>query len=155
CFTYTHLYKLPILCLHFFTVYGPRQRPDLAIRKFIESIDTGRPITLFGDGQTSRDYTYVDDTVQGVVAALHHDALYDVFNLGNSHPVGLITLVRLIEEALSKKADIKWLPMQPGDVTTTYADISKAKRVLGYDPQTPIEAGIRKFAAWCRSAVSS
>ena len=150
-YTYSHLYKLPVLCLRFFTVYGPRQRPDLAIRKFTEMIDAGRPIPLFGDGSSSRDYTYVDDTVQGILAALGYDrSAYDIFNLGNSTPIDLLGLVHLIEENLGKKAEIQWLPMQPGDVPITYADISKSKRLLGYDPQTPITEGIRKFVEWYR-----
>ena len=151
CYTYTHLYKLPVLCLRFFTVYGPRQRPDLAIRKFTSLIDAGKPIPVFGDGSTSRDYTYVEDTVSGILAALHHDAMYDIFNLGNSAPVKLLELIRLIETNLGKKAEIKWLPDQPGDVPITYADIDKAKRVLGYDPQTPMAEGIRKFVEWYRA----
>ncbi|MGH9614043.1 MAG: GDP-mannose 4,6-dehydratase [Bryobacteraceae bacterium] len=150
-YTYSHLYKLPVICLRFFTVYGPRQRPDLAIRKFTEMIDAGRPIPLFGDGSSSRDYTYVEDTVQGILAALAYDrTTYDIFNLGNSTPIDLLSLVQLIEENLGKKAGIQWLPMQPGDVPITYADISKSKRLLGYDPQTPISEGIRKFVEWYR-----
>lgn len=150
-FTYSHLYGLSITCLRFFTVYGPRQRPDLAIRKFTQMIDAGQPIPVFGDGSAGRDYTYVEDTVQGVVAALHHQGGYDVFNLGNSHPVGLNTLISTIEDALGKKAVIKRLPDQPGDVPITYADITKAKRTLGYEPRTPFEDGIRKFVSWYRS----
>jgi UDP-glucuronate 4-epimerase len=151
CYTYSHLYKLPVICLRFFTVYGPRQRPDLAIRKFTGLIDAGKPIPVFGDGSTSRDYTYVDDTVSGIVAALHHDTTYDIFNLGNSSPVKLTELIHLIETNLGKQAVIKWLPDQPGDVPITYADISKAKHLLGYDPRTPIAEGIRKFVEWYRA----
>jgi UDP-glucuronate 4-epimerase len=148
CFTYSHLYGLSVVCLRFFTVYGPRQRPDLAIRKFTEMIDAGCPIPVFGDGKSGRDYTYVDDTVQGILAALRHDCAYDIFNLGNSQPVDLNTMISTIETALNRKAQIQWLPDQPGDVPITYADISKARRVLGYNPGTPFSEGIQKFVAW-------
>jgi UDP-glucuronate 4-epimerase len=147
-YTYAHLYGLQVVCLRFFTVYGPRQRPDLAIRKFITMIDRGQPIPVFGDGSSGRDYTFVDDTVQGIMGALTHDCGYETFNLGNSHPVQLITLIRTIEEALGKKAEIQWLPHQPGDVPITYADISKAQRLLGYHPQTPLADGIEAFLKW-------
>lgn len=150
-FTYSHLYGLSVVCLRFFTVYGPRQRPDLAIRKFTEMIDTGQPLPVFGDGSSGRDYTYVDDTIQGILAALHYDCRYEVFNLGNSSPVELLTLIRLIEAALGKKADIQWLPNQPGDVPITFADITKARRVLGYSPRTPLPEGIERFVAWHRA----
>ncbi len=152
CFTYSHLFGIDCVCLRFFTVYGPRQRPDLAIRKFTRMIDEGRPIPFFGDGTAGRDYTYVDDTVDGVIRAMHHDTRYDVFNLGNSHPVSLSAMVAAIEAALGKKAIIDRQPDQPGDVPITYADISKAKRILGYNPKTPFEDGIRKFVAWHRAA---
>ncbi len=148
CFTYSHLYGLSAICLRFFTVYGPRQRPDLAIRKFIGAIGRGEPIPVFGDGSTSRDYTYVNDTVQGIVAALFHDARFDVFNLGNSSPIRLIDLIRLIERAVGREAIIRWKPEQPGDVRTTYADITKARTLLGYRPATAIDAGIEAFVNW-------
>ena len=147
-YTYSHLYGLQVACLRFFTVYGPRQRPDLAIRKFISRIDHGQPIPVFGDGSSGRDYTFVSDTVQGILGALAYDCAYDVFNLGNSHPAQLITLIRTIEGALGKKAEIQWLPNQPGDVPITYADISKAQQLLGYRPQTPLAQGIQKFLEW-------
>ncbi len=147
-YVYSHLYGLSVACLRFFTVYGPRQRPDLAIRKFTSWIDAGRPIPVYGDGSSSRDYTYVDDTVQGIAAAIRHDTLYDVFNLGNSSPVSLTTLIGLIESNLGKKAIIQRLPDQPGDVPTTCADITKAESLLGYRPRTPLAAGIRKFVEW-------
>jgi len=150
CFTYSHLYGLEVVCLRFFTVFGPRQRPDLAIRKFVASIDRGAPIPVFGDGSSGRDYTYVADTVDGIVAALHHQTRYDVFNLGNSHPIDLNTMIRTIEDALGKRAVIDWQPEQPGDVPITFADISKAKRVLGYDPKTKFERGIEQFVSWYR-----
>jgi UDP-glucuronate 4-epimerase len=147
-YTYSHLYGLRVACLRFFTVYGPRQRPDLAIRKFITMIDRGQTIPVFGDGSSGRDYTFVSDTVQGIMGALAHDCAYDVFNLGNSQPVQLITLIRTIEEALDKKAKIQWLPDQPGDVPITYADISKAQKLLGYRPQVPLAQGIQTFLKW-------
>jgi UDP-glucuronate 4-epimerase len=150
CYTYSHLYNLSVTCLRFFTVYGPRQRPDLAIRKFTEWIDAGRPIPVFGDGSSRRDYTYIDDIVEGIVAALHHRAPFDVFNLGNSSPIDLLGLIGLIESALGRPAKLNWLPAQPGDVPITFADISKAKRILGYDPQTPIAEGIQSFVDWYR-----
>lgn len=147
-YTYSHLYGLSVVCLRFFTVYGPRQRPDLAIRKFITMIDRGQPIPVFGDGSSGRDYTFVNDTVQGIMGALAYDCAYDVFNLGNSHPVTLMTLIQTIEAALGKKAEIRWLPDQPGDVPITYADISKANRLLGYHPQTALRPGIEAFLQW-------
>jgi UDP-glucuronate 4-epimerase len=147
-YAFSHLYGLQVVCLRFFTVYGPRQRPDLAIRKFITMIDQSRPIPVFGDGSSGRDYTYVADTVEGVMGALAYDCAFDIFNLGNSHPVRLIELVRTIESALGRKAEIQWLPEQPGDVPITYADISKAQTVLGYHPQTSFQAGIEKFLSW-------
>jgi UDP-glucuronate 4-epimerase len=150
CFTYHQLAKMPITCLRFFTVYGPRQRPDLAIHKFIRLIETGQPIQLFGDGTTSRDYTYVDDTVDGVVAALDRPQDYAIYNLGSHHPVSLIDMVRTIERVTGKTAQIEWKPVQPGDVTTTYADVTRAGADLGYAPKVPFEEGIRRMVAWWR-----
>lgn len=149
-YTYSHLYQLSVVCLRFFTVYGPRQRPDLAIRKFIERIEAGQPIQVFGDGSSGRDYTFVSDTVCGILGALDYDCRYDVLNLGNSHPIGLMEMIRTIEDAVGRKAIIEWLPDQPGDVPITYADISKARRLLGYDPKTPFAEGIGKFVDWRR-----
>ncbi len=148
CFTYSHLYAIRTVCLRFFTVYGPRQRPDLAIHKFAKLITQGRPIPVFGDGTAGRDYTFYTDTVDGIVSALHHDCEFDVFNLGNSHPVELDTLITTLESSLGKKANINRLPDQPGDVPITYADISKAKRLLGYSPRVPFEQGIEEFVGW-------
>jgi UDP-glucuronate 4-epimerase len=148
CHVYSHLYGMSAICLRFFTVYGPRQRPDLAIRKFAESIAAGRPIPVFGDGSTGRDYTYIDDIVAGILAALGHDARFDVFNLGNSSPVLLRDMIAAIERVLGRKAVIDRQPLQPGDVPITFADISKARRVLGWAPQTPLETGIRRMAEW-------
>lgn len=147
-YTYSHLYGLKVICLRFFTVYGPRQRPDLAIRKFIEMIDQGRSIPVFGDGTTGRDYTFVTDTVDGIVRALEYDCRYETFNLGNSHPIQLRALIQTIERAIGKRAKIQPMPEQPGDVPITYADISKAQKLLGYDPKVTIEDGIRRFVDW-------
>jgi UDP-glucuronate 4-epimerase len=147
-YTYAHLYGLRVVCLRFFTVYGPRQRPDLAIRKFITMIDRGVPIPVYGDGSSGRDYTFVADTVEGIMGALAYDCSYDIFNLGNSHPVKLISLIQTIEAALGKKADLRWLPEQPGDVPITYADISRARKLLGYQPHTRLQQGIECFLNW-------
>src|SRR6266496_3003354 len=137
---YHHVYGMDIVLLRFFTVYGPRQRPDLAIHKFARLIAAGRPIPVFGDGSTRRDYTYVDDIIGGVLAAIHYDASnYEVINLGESRTVELRELISLLEKELDAHAIIDRQPSQPGDVPQTYADISKARRLLGYDPQTPIE----------------
>jgi len=149
--TYSHLHGLRIVVLRFFTVYGPRQRPDLAISKFTRLIDRGEPVPVFGDGSTQRDYTYVDDVLQGVLAALDYDSsAFEIFNLGESRTVPLSRLVELIEDALGKKAHVERLPLQPGDVSLTHADVSKARRLLNYDPGVPIEEGIRRFVAWHR-----
>ena len=148
CATYTHLYGLPTLCLRFFTVYGPGQRPDMAIHKFARFIDTGKPIPFFGDGSSRRDYTWVDDIQQGLVNALTAEYRHEIVNLGESNTTTLSDLVRSIEEGLGKKAVLERLPDQPGDVPTTYADISKAKALLGYAPTTPFPVGIGKFIRW-------
>jgi UDP-glucuronate 4-epimerase len=150
CHTWAHLYGLKTVCLRFFTVYGPRQRPDLAIRKFTEAIERGTPIPVFGDGSTARDYTFIGDIVRGILAAADYDCGFDVFNLGNSEPVPLMTMIRTIEQALGKEARIERFPDQPGDVPITYADISKARRLLGYDPRTSFAEGIDRFVAWHR-----
>lgn len=151
CHTYTHLYGMRIVCLRFFTVYGARQRPDLAIHKFAKLITEGRPIPVFGDGTTRRDYTYIDDIIAGLRAAIDYEASeYEVINLGESRTVELRELISLLENALGERAAIDWQPMQPGDVPQTFADITKARRLLGYDPQTQIEEGIGKFVEWFR-----
>jgi len=150
CHVYHHLYDLPIVCLRFFTVYGPRQRPDLAIHKFARLIEAGEPIPMYGDGTSRRDYTYVSDIVDGVLAALDRPLDFEIINLGNSEPVRLRDLIRIIEEAMEKQARIDQLPEQPGDVPVTYADITKARRLLGYDPQFPIRQGIQSFVEWFR-----
>jgi UDP-glucuronate 4-epimerase len=150
CHTYWHLYKLPIFCLRFFTVYGPRQRPDLAIHKFTRLIFNDKPIPLFGDGSTSRDYTFVDDIVDGIMASLERCDRYRIYNLGGCDPVSLKTLVEQIEKAVGKKATIQYRPRQPGDVERTYADITRSAAELGYKPKTPLAEGLRKFVAWFR-----
>ncbi len=146
---YSHLHGMRVVCLRFFTVYGARQRPDLAIHKFARLISEGRPIQIFGDGTARRDYTYIDDIVSGVLAAMSYDgSLFEIINLGESQTIELLRLVELLEQALGKRASIEHKPMQPGDVPVTYADISKARKLLGYDPQTKIETGIGKFVEW-------
>lgn len=152
CHTYSHLYDIRTICLRFFTVYGARQRPDLAIHKFSELIWENKPIPMFGDGSTRRDYTYVDDIIQGVRAAIDYDGSnYEIFNLGESQTIELKDLIRLLEENLGKKAIIEQKPMQPGDVPLTFADISKARELLNYNPTTKIEQGIPKFTDWFKS----
>jgi UDP-glucuronate 4-epimerase len=148
CYTYHHLYQLPVTCLRFFTVYGPRQRPEMAIHKFTSLIYQRQPIPLYGDGSSSRDYTFISDIISGVRAAMSRDFGYEIINLGNSSPIQLKELVRLIEDALGLKARIDFQPPQSGDVTRTYADISKAQKLLGYHPQVPIEEGIALFVDW-------
>ncbi|MFZ5995164.1 MAG: GDP-mannose 4,6-dehydratase [Thermodesulfobacteriota bacterium] len=150
CYTYHHLYGIHVTVLRFFTVYGPRQRPEMAIHKFTRLIDEGLEVPLYGDGSSRRDYTYVDDIIQGVMAARASTAIgpYDIFNLGESRTTELRKLVALIEDALGKKARIKWLPDQPGDVPVTYADISKSKGLLGYNPQVTVEEGVPLFVKW-------
>jgi len=151
CHTYSHLYGMRIVCLRFFTVYGARQRPDLAIHKFAKLIDAGQPIPVFGDGTTRRDYTYVDDIIAGLRAAIDYDGSnYEVINLGESQTVELRELISLLENALGKKAQIDRQPTQPGDVPQTFADIAKARRLLKYNPQTQIEDGIGLFIDWFR-----
>jgi UDP-glucuronate 4-epimerase len=152
CHTYSHLYEMRCVCLRFFTVYGPRQRPDLAIHKFAKLINEGKPIPVFGDGSTRRDYTYVDDIISGVIAAINYTGSnYEVFNLGESRTVELRELISLLEQQLDRNAVIDRQPLQPGDVPQTYADISKARRMLGYNPHTQIEEGIQLFVEWFRS----
>ncbi|HEY6120534.1 MAG TPA: GDP-mannose 4,6-dehydratase [Pyrinomonadaceae bacterium] len=151
--TYAHLYGVRCICLRFFTVYGARQRPDLAIHKFARLMSTGQAIPVFGDGSARRDYTFIDDIISGVRAAIDYDDTpYEVFNLGESRTVELRELISLLENELEIKARIDWQPMQPGDVPQTYADISKARRLLNYNPQTPIEGGIKRFVQWFRES---
>src|ERR1700690_365181 len=147
---YHHVYGLDVTVLRLFTVYGPRQRPDLAIRKFAKLIDAGKPIPVFGDGSMARDYTYVTDTVDGILAATRKEFGFQIFNLGESQTVTLGRLVELLEGVLGKKAVIDRQPPPPGDVPVTFADITKARARLGYDPQVKIEAGIKLFIDWFR-----
>ncbi|MDQ3089435.1 MAG: GDP-mannose 4,6-dehydratase, partial [Acidobacteriota bacterium] len=149
CHTYSHLYPIRSVCLRFFTVYGARQRPDLAIHKFARLISDDKPIEMFGDGTTRRDYTFVDDIIQGVRAAIDYDKSdYEIFNLGESQTIELKDLIGLLEENLDKKAIIERHEMQPGDVPLTFADISKARELLNYNPHTKIEQGIPMFVEW-------
>ncbi len=151
CSTFSHLYQMRVVALRFFTVYGARQRPDLAIHQFTRRILAGEAIHQFGDGTTRRDYTYIDDIIEGVIAALTYEgALFDVFNLGESETVMLRDLIQAIEQAVGKKAKINQLPEQPGDMPLTCADISKARRLLHYNPTTKLAEGLPKFVEWFR-----
>lgn len=147
---YHHVYGMDVVMLRFFTVYGPRQRPDLAIHKFAALITAGKPIPVFGDGSTARDYTYVSDTIEGILACTKKEFGFEIINLGESQTVTLSYLIELLESALDKKAVIDRQPLQPGDVPITFADISKAKKNLGYNPQIKIEEGIPRFVEWFR-----
>jgi UDP-glucuronate 4-epimerase len=147
--TYSHLYNFRVVCLRFFTVYGPRQRPDLAIYKFTHLISHGKPIDVYGDGSSRRDFTYIDDIIQGVVGSItYHATSFDIFNLGESETVELRTVIQEIEDALGKKATINTLSPVTGDMRATHADISKARRLLAYTPVTGFRSGIRKFIEW-------
>lgn len=150
CHTWHRLYGINVACLRFFTVYGPRQRPDLAIHKFSRLIETGKPVPMFGDGSMERDFTYIDDIIAGVVAAVDRCQGYEIFNLGESRPVRLDVLIAEIERALGKKAIIQRMPEQPGDVRRTYAEVDKAVRLLGYQPKTELRDGLERFVRWLR-----
>ena len=148
-YTYSKLYNIQVVALRFFTVFGPRQRPDLAIRKFIDLIKENKPIPVYGDGTTIRDYTYVDDIVDGIISAIdYNDTQYEIINLGGGAPVSLNQMIETIEKVLNKKAKIERLPMQMGDVNKTAASITKAKKLLNYNPKTSFERGIIKFIEW-------
>jgi len=153
CHTYHHLYGISVTCLRFFTVYGPRQRPDLAIHKFARLIEQGKPIPVYGDGTMSRDFTYIDDIINGTVAAMQKCAGFNIYNLGESRPITVNDLVAEIEKALGKKAIKEHVPLQPGDVERTYADVTKAVSELGYNPKTKIEDGLAKFVTWLRKNI--
>ena len=150
-FTYHHLYGIPTSCLRFFTVYGPRQRPEMAIAKFTRMVLEGRAIPFFGDGTTRRDYTYIDDIVAGVVAAVDRTRGYEIYNLGESETTSLAELVRQIGEACGREPVIDRQPMQPGDVLVTCADVSKARAQLDYAPSTPVAEGLRRYVEWLRT----
>ena len=150
CYTYHHLYNISVFAFRFFTVYGPRQRPEMAIHKFARKIFNGDPIEVYGDGSSSRDYTYIDDIINGIIGSLDLVSSYEIINLGNSYPVRLSDLVKLIEEKTGRKAVVKHAEPQPGDVFTTYADIERAKKLIKYDPRTPIEEGLQYFMDWYR-----
>jgi UDP-glucuronate 4-epimerase len=149
CSTFSHLYQMRMVALRYFTVYGPRQRPDLAIHQFTRRIYAGQPIDQFGDGTTRRDYTYIDDVIQGTMAALNYDrSPFDIFNLGESETIQLNDLISAIEKALGKKAKVNRLPEQPGDMPLTCAGISKARKLLGYNPITQFNEGFPRFIDW-------
>ncbi|MHC4756626.1 MAG: GDP-mannose 4,6-dehydratase [Planctomycetota bacterium] len=151
CHTYFHLYDISMTCLRFFTVYGPRQRPDLAIHKFAKLIEQDKPIPVYGDGTMMRDFTYISDIIDGVVAAIEKCDGYNIYNLGESRPIKVNDLIAELEKALGKKAVREYLPPQPGDVERTYADVTKAVKELGYNPSTSIEDGLKKFVTWLRN----
>jgi UDP-glucuronate 4-epimerase len=151
---YHHIYKMDVTMLRFFTVYGPRQRPDLAIYKFAKLISSGKPIPVFGDGSAARDYTFVSDTVDGVVAATKKEFGFEIFNLGESETISLSRMIELLETTLGKQAIIDRQPLQAGDVPITFANISKAKEKLGYNPKVKFEQGIKLFADWFRKSHS-
>lgn len=155
CHSYRHLYGITCLCLRFFTVYGPRQRPDLAIRKFAELLSRGEEIPMFGDGSTQRDYTYIDDILDGVLGGLSwvrgNPGGYEIVNLGESRTVSLKEMIRVVSEEMGVEPRIKQLPMQPGDVERTFADISRARSLLGYNPRWSFREGIREFVRWLRA----
>lgn len=154
-YTYHKLYNMNVIMLRFFTVYGPKQRPDLAINKFTTLILNNEAIPMFGDGTTSRDYTYIDDIVDGIIKSINYveknENVYEIINLGNSNPISLKEMITTIGQVLNIEPTIKQLPMQPGDVDRTYADITKARKLLGYEPQTSFEEGIRRFIEWYRN----
>jgi len=148
CHVYHHLHGLPVVCLRFFNVYGPRQRPDLALPKFARLIAEGRPVPIYGDGEAQRDYTYCSDVVKGIAAALERPLGFEIINLGNGSPVSVRDLLTLIESAMGTAAQIEHHPAQPGDVPVTYADITRARELLGYDPRNAIADGVAKFVEW-------
>jgi len=151
CYSYHHLYGMNIGCLRIFTAYGPRQRPEMAIHKFTRLIDRGEKIPIYGDGSSRRDYTYIDDLIEGILGVIRYHKGFEIYNLGESQTTSLIELIKLIEGAFGKKANIEMLELQPGDVSVTYADITKAKRMLKYRPKVKMEEGIKRFVEWYRA----
>jgi UDP-glucuronate 4-epimerase len=147
-YSYYHLYGMKMACLRIFTAYGPRQRPEMAIHKFTQLIDRGEKIPMYGDGSSRRDYTFIDDLIEGILGAIHHHKGFEIYNLGESQTTSLKELIGLIEDALGKKAKIERLEPQPGDVSVTYADITKARRILGYQPKVNIKEGLKQFVEW-------
>jgi UDP-glucuronate 4-epimerase len=148
CYSYHHLYGMNIACLRIFTAYGPRQRPEMAIHKFTRLIDRGEKIPIYGDGSSRRDYTYIDDLIDGILGVIHYHRGFEIYNLGESQTTSLKELIRLIEKAIGKKANVEMLDPQPGDVSVTYADITKAKRMLKYQPGVKMEEGVKRFVDW-------
>jgi UDP-glucuronate 4-epimerase len=148
CYSYHHLYRMNIACLRIFTAYGPRQRPEMAIHKFTRLIDRGEKIPMYGDGSSRRDYTYIDDLIDGILSVIDYHKGFEIYNLGESQTTSLRELIRLIEEALGKKANIETMAFQPGDVSVTYANITKAKRMLKYHPKVKMKEGIQRFVEW-------
>ena len=151
CYSYHHLDGMNIACLRIFTAYGPRQRPEMAIHKFTRLIDQGEKIPIYGDGSSRRDYTYIDDLIEGILAVIPHHKGFEIYNLGESQTTSLMELIKLIEGAFGKKANMEMLESQPGDVSVTYADITKAKRLLKYRPKVKMEEGIRRFVEWYKA----
>ncbi len=151
CHAYHHLHGLDITCLRFFTVYGPRQRPEMAIHRFTRRMTEGRPVPMFGDGGTSRDYTYIDDVIDGVMAAADNCSGYRIYNLGNSHPIALRDLIERLASILGVEPDIDQKPQPPGDVERTWADISQAEKNLGYTPEIALDEGLRRFVEWFKA----
>jgi UDP-glucuronate 4-epimerase len=153
CRTYSHLYGLPVVILRFFTVYGPRQRPDMAIHTFTKAITEGEEIKIFGDGASIRDYTYIDDIIDGIMSSMELPCSFEIINLGNSAAVSILDLIGILENKLGKKARISFHPIQPGDVPATCADITKARSLLGCEPRVPLEEGIERFVEWYKKMV--
>ena len=154
CHSFHHLYGLPVYCLRFFTVYGPRQRPDLAINKFVRQVLAGHPIQMFGDGSTARDYTYISDIVFGVRRAIDRCQGYEILNLGSRNPITLKEMIEVVGKACGRKPVIEAKPMQPGDVNRTFADVTKAHHLLGYKPSMPFQEGVLRFVEWYRSTMA-
>ncbi len=152
CYTHHHLYGLPITCLRFFTVYGPRQRPEMAIHAFTRAIAHGEPLSLYGDGSARRDFTYIDDIIAGVLAALERPHPYEIINLGESETIQVREVIARLERIIGKPAIVRTLPAEPGDVPMTYADVRKARALLGYVPSTPVDVGLKRFVEWYQSA---